>query len=192
MHSIFEKYSEVSTDAECSGAGSYVCFQNSTCHNHGLHWLTVCLWVQNQVLVLIFEALHSMWPGYLRDCLALITSAHPIRPGREVMMQFFGSWCILEGDQWSRNMKSINWINKYINKSMFGGSQEVGLLWCGIYLMELFPSEVRLAPSLMFRRSLKTWLWHQAGGGCPRTGLFNPWHVYHLWYFVTWQVVRDC
>lgn len=87
MYSIFEKYSEVSTDAECSGAGSYVCFQNSTLQP----WTALIdsLPLGPKPLDLTFEALHGMWPGYLRDCLVLITSAHPIRHGREGMVQFF-------------------------------------------------------------------------------------------------------
>lgn len=51
-----------------------------------LHWLSVCPWVQPEVLVSIFKPFHGMGLEYLRNCFSLITSAHPIRSGREGML----------------------------------------------------------------------------------------------------------
>lgn len=53
-----------------------------------LHWLLVCFQVQFKV----FEALHGMAPGYLRDCLIPLELACPTLAGRGGMLRSMMAW----------------------------------------------------------------------------------------------------
>jgi len=75
------------------------------------------------VLVLTFKALHGIGLGYLRDCLSLITSAHPIR---------------------SSERYAVGLVSQ---RTTLGGMEEGGLLCLGDHPMEHSPpSEVSSIP----------------------------------------------
>lgn len=58
----------------------------AVCVSCELNWLPLCFWMQFKVLVFTFKVLHGTGPGYLRDHLFPITSTHPIRSIRVVLL----------------------------------------------------------------------------------------------------------
>ncbi|KAF7237565.1 Fatty acid amide hydrolase [Varanus komodoensis] len=67
-----------------TGTGRYV---HMTPVLHQLHWLPIEVWAQFRVLVMTYEALNSLGPGYLKERLRPYMPARPLRSAGEALLR---------------------------------------------------------------------------------------------------------
>lgn len=101
-----------------------------------LHWLPVAFWARLKILVLVYKAVHGLWPHYLLEHLSLIGASFPEIISSSYL--FFTSLASSSGH--GKRSKDVSY-------------QKLCLLSHGPILME---KVVHQPPLPSFRRMLKT------------------------------------